>query len=405
MGICLTIIFTITYRFDAAQVVRVFFHVSLVVRYSCSNPSPPTCQGLTHLSGLVGTVLAISVTILSDRVIIWMSQRNHGIYEREYRLVFMLSLLFCVFSYVGWGIGNDHHMPWMAAVVCIAYVPPPSEPVYPFQLTIVSSHTISPPPQLCAHSNHPTHQSGEHHVSSLLHPALWHGRTVTFSNAIAYGTAVTYLFDAHGADAQHILSLTNAARQLILYGSTFFADGFILSHGVKVSLLILGACQAVSLLLCIPMYVYRKRVRSFVSIHSFTGICFIVPSVLVAMRGGGTTNAERNSDRSRATPIFSPENPKKTNLDHLQERRGLARSVERAVDPVFPRTALRALVPHNDLTRTKQTTAEPCMYTIYYALVFKIYVRETSKPHVALTPMTSLLLRFHLFPCLTTSTC
>ena len=83
--------------------------------------------------------------MLSDRVIIWMSQHNHGIYEPEYRLVFTLSLLFCVLSYVGWGLGNDHHMPWMAAVVCITYVPYFLASSIHF-LTIASSPTISPLP-------------------------------------------------------------------------------------------------------------------------------------------------------------------------------------------------------------------------------------------------------------------
>lgn len=60
---------------------------------------------------------------LSDRAIVWMSQRNRGVYEPEYRLLFMLSTLFGVFGYVGWGVGNMHHMPWIGAVACFAYVP------------------------------------------------------------------------------------------------------------------------------------------------------------------------------------------------------------------------------------------------------------------------------------------
>ena len=90
-------------------------------------------------------------------------------------------------------------------------------------------------------------------------------RMTAFSLSVCTGAAVTYLLDTHGANALHILSLTNAAREMVLYGSTFFANGFILSHGVKVSLLVIGACQAVCALACIPMYVYGKRVRSFVS--------------------------------------------------------------------------------------------------------------------------------------------
>ena len=82
------------------------------------------CQGLTNLGGIVGIVLAMLITgPLNDWGIVWISQRNRGIYEPEYRLVFMLGMLFGVFGYVGWAVGNDHHMPWIGAVACITYVP------------------------------------------------------------------------------------------------------------------------------------------------------------------------------------------------------------------------------------------------------------------------------------------
>ena len=80
-------------------------------------------QGLTNLGGIVGIVLAMLVTgPLNDWGIVWMSQRNRGIYEPEYRLVFMLGMLFGVFGYVGWAVGNDNRMPWIGAVACITYV-------------------------------------------------------------------------------------------------------------------------------------------------------------------------------------------------------------------------------------------------------------------------------------------
>ena len=72
----------------------------------------------------------------------------------------------------------------------------------------------------------------------------------------------------HGANATYILALNDFARCMLSYGATFFANGVILARGVKVSLLILGACQAACWLLALPMYVYGKRVRSFVSTYS-----------------------------------------------------------------------------------------------------------------------------------------
>ena len=88
---------------------------------------------------------------------------------------------------------------------------------------------------------------------------------LNFSMVVSGSAAVTYLLDTHRANALHILSITNFAKNMVLYGSTFFANGIVLSRGVKVALLILGACQAFCWLASVPMYIYGKRVRSFVS--------------------------------------------------------------------------------------------------------------------------------------------
>ena len=88
---------------------------------------------------------------------------------------------------------------------------------------------------------------------------------LNFSMVVSGSAAVTYLLDTHRANALHILALSNFGKNMVLYASTFFANGIILSHGVKVSLLILGGCQAVCWAASVPMFVFGKRVRSFVS--------------------------------------------------------------------------------------------------------------------------------------------
>ncbi|PIL31074.1 hypothetical protein GSI_05770 [Ganoderma sinense ZZ0214-1] len=74
---------------------------------------------------------------------------------------------------------------------------------------------------------------------------------------------------AHGPNALHVLSIADSVRSFVLYGTTFFANGLILRAGVGPgpSLLVLGACQAACWLTSIPMYVYGKRVRSFIARH------------------------------------------------------------------------------------------------------------------------------------------
>ncbi|PIL36496.1 MFS general substrate transporter [Ganoderma sinense ZZ0214-1] len=187
-SLCLSTIFTITDHFKPTQI------------------------GLIHLAGLVGSVIALLMTgPLNDRTIVWISQRNRGIYEPEYRLVFLLALLFGVFGYAGWAIGIDKHMPWIGAAACIAMI--------------------------------------------------------NMSLTVGGGASTAYLLDTHGANAMHVLSLINSARDLLLYGATFFANGFIVSRGIKMTLAVLAICQSVALLASIMMYVYGKRVRSFVARH------------------------------------------------------------------------------------------------------------------------------------------
>ena len=88
---------------------------------------------------------------------------------------------------------------------------------------------------------------------------------MNFSMVVSGSAAITYLLDTHRENALHVLAFTNFAKNMVLYGSTFFANGMILDRGVKVSLLILGACQAFCWLASIPMYIFGKRVRAFVS--------------------------------------------------------------------------------------------------------------------------------------------
>ena len=88
---------------------------------------------------------------------------------------------------------------------------------------------------------------------------------VNFSLVVSSAATTTYLLDTHGGNALHIISLINFIKNMVLYGFTFFVNGMVLSRGIKVSLLILAACQAFCWLLTIPMYRYGKRVRAFVS--------------------------------------------------------------------------------------------------------------------------------------------
>lgn len=87
-----------------------------------------------------------------------------------------------------------------------------------------------------------------------------------FSTLVVGAVLSPYLIEAHGSNATlNILCLEDCVRNVLIYASAFFANGIVLSVGVKVTLLVYGGCQAACWLISIPMYVYGKRIRSFVS--------------------------------------------------------------------------------------------------------------------------------------------
>ena len=130
-----------------------------------------------------------------------------------------------------------------------------------------------------------------------------------------------YLIDAHGDDALHIISLMDFAKNVLIYASAFFANGIVLSAGVKLSLLIYGVCQAICWLTTIPMYVYGKRARSFVSALCPSLNLFGPQAILNILP----------PHRSRAIPAFSEETSRPTpTVPNMQPRRRRVRRVERS---------------------------------------------------------------------------
>lgn len=243
MPLCSSTIFTIEYNFDATQIVR--YRPSEIIHYLAF-----CIQGLTNLGGIVGIVLAMCITgPLTDWGTVWLSKRNKGIYEPEFRILFLFTMLFGVFGYAGWA-GEGLWHPCSLFFFALE------------RLTFVfsrdnSEYALDRSCDLYCVRNM-TSMSFGNDVNIF-------GSMANFSMVVSGSAAVTYLLDTHRENALHILALSNFGKNMVLYGFTFFANGMIARKGVKTSLLILAGCQAACWLASIPMYIFGKRVRSFVS--------------------------------------------------------------------------------------------------------------------------------------------
>lgn len=71
--------------------------------------------------------------------------------------------------------------------------------------------------------------------------ARWNNRMVYFSVVASSATRAAYVVDTHGANTSHIIALTEFVLDVLVYGSTFFLNGIVLSAGVERTLLVLGA--------------------------------------------------------------------------------------------------------------------------------------------------------------------
>ena len=209
---------------------------------------------MTNIGGIVGIVLALCISRpLTDWGIVWLARRNQGVYEPEFRIFLVGAMLFGVFGYAGW------------AGTIIALQKPSS---------ICSSGLMT---RSWYHTQHALDRSSRlHYVRAFsldgFRTNFMSSSMANFSMVISGPAAVTYLLDTHGDNAPHVLALVNFMKHMVLYGFTFFVNGMVIHRGVKVTLLILAACQSFCWLLSIPMYRYGKRVRAFVS-HQQTFCC------------------------------------------------------------------------------------------------------------------------------------
>ncbi|KAI9819250.1 MAG: hypothetical protein M1827_007406 [Pycnora praestabilis] len=164
--------------------------------------------GLVYLSPFIGGVLGTAVAgKVSDIIVRYMSRRNGGIYEPEFRLVMAIPVAICTtIGLMGYGWSAHEHDKWIV-------------------------------------------------------PTVFFG-IISFGCSLGSTTAITFCVDSYRQYAGEALVTLNFSKN-VFHGLVFslFFNTWLEADGSKNVFLALGGIQMGALLTTIPMYIYGKRMR------------------------------------------------------------------------------------------------------------------------------------------------
>lgn len=162
--------------------------------------------GLTVLSAFVGATLGnIIPGPLSDWLVSYLSKKNHGVYEPEFRVVLTVPSFFLgLAGFWGFGLSLEAKASWIV-------------PVFFFGLA-------------------------------------------TFAGSIQSLISNSYLLDCHRAQAQDGYAAVTIARGVFSFAMTFVINDWISRDGYKVVYFWIGTLHGISCVIGMILYVFGKRV-------------------------------------------------------------------------------------------------------------------------------------------------
>lgn len=161
------------------------------------------------VAGLITTFIAGPLTDYSST---WFAKHNKGIYEPESRMyVMILMLILEVAGYAFWALMQSKNVHWIGPVI----------------------------------------------MYSIINAGQGIGSTAI----------VTYVIDVHRKHSPECFALINFIKNLILYGFSQFSVEWVQNMGVLHTFGILAGLTAICVLTAVPMYIYGKRCRSWISRH------------------------------------------------------------------------------------------------------------------------------------------
>jgi len=169
--------------------------------------------GLTNLCPFVWVLIASSIAgRMSDFIAVYLSRRNNGVYEPEFRLYAIVPyLILGTMGFVGFGLSIAAADMWFGPV---------------FFFGMVSSASI-------------------------------------FGN-VAF---MAYVVDSHTGVASESLIVFGIVKSVVAYAFLWFINDWIAVQGVKNTFSVLGGLNTFIALTTVPMYIYGKRVREWIQLH------------------------------------------------------------------------------------------------------------------------------------------
>ncbi|MCJ1409172.1 hypothetical protein MMC19_003250 [Ptychographa xylographoides] len=170
--------------------------------------------GLISLSPFILTIVGELVSgPLNDWICLKLTERNHGIYEPEFRLVLIIPVtVLGVCGFFGFGATVHYETHWTGPVL----------------------------------------------LFGIANMAL----------AFASGCVFGYIIDAHTRLAEEAFVAINA-RNLLTFGLTYFVVDWLAADGALLVFNVLGGLFLFVCLLTIPLWVFGKRIRSWISRNAF----------------------------------------------------------------------------------------------------------------------------------------
>lgn len=94
---------------------------------------------------------------------------------------------------------------------------------------------------------------------------------INFGVQLGVTGVVTYVADCHRTLAAEAFAAMNLVKNMFAFGMTFYINDWVATQGVRQCFFVIGGITIGVTLTTIPMYIFGKRARSFITRHGLVG--------------------------------------------------------------------------------------------------------------------------------------